>query len=187
MQQIIEFLENLPDWQKYTAVGVLVLLIGVYFYYGVHKPRTEQLRKLDMRVTELDTKINKGLMMRGKLDEFRKEVYILREKMRVSEEILGNKPAVDRLIATMESLATQCGLKTYKFDPMSERTHQFYGELPINLEIQGNYHDLGTFFEKVANESRILNVTNLNIRSTRGGNKTIAANCVLTAFWFVNR
>lgn len=185
--QIIETLEKIPDWQKHGAVALIVVLLIAYFYYGVYKPKTEQLERLDKQIADLDSKISKGLAMKGKLEEFRKEVYILREKMRQAEEILGNKPAVDELVQTIENLASQCGLKPIKFDPMPERKREFYGEIPINLEATGGYHELGFFFEKIANEARILNVTNLQLKNAKGQSKTttINATCILTAFWYL--
>jgi len=183
---MIETLETIPDWQKYLAVGVLILLIIVAFYYVVYKPKQLEIEALDRKITDLDQKINKGLTMKGKLDEFRKEVYVLKEQMRQAAEILGNKPAVDDLVPTMESLASQVGLKPIRFDPQQERHMQFYGEVPISLEVTGGYHELGFFFEKISNETRIMNVTNLTVRSSRAqSGETVDATCVLTAFWFV--
>ncbi len=186
---IMETLENIPDWQKYSVVGLIVLALGLYFYYGLYKPNMQEMKRLDNKIASLDVKINKGLTMKGRLDEFRKEVYILQEKMRQAEEILGNKPAVNELLPTMESLATQAGLRPLRFDPAGERHRQFYGEIPINIEVSGRYHDLGRFFEKIANESRILNVTNLSINGTgtkaKQTGETVTASCILTAFWFL--
>ncbi|MBN2054960.1 type 4a pilus biogenesis protein PilO [bacterium] len=179
--QIIETLEKIPDWQKYGVVALIVVGLCIYFYSGIYKPKTEQIERLQAQINQLEIKINRGLAMKNKLEEFRKEVYVLREKMRQAEEILGNKPAVDELVQTIESLASQVNLKPIKFDPMPERKLQFYGEVPINLEVTGRYHEFGKFYEKIANESRILNVTNM---SMKGGRDMITTTCLLTAFWY---
>ena len=106
--------------------------------------------------------------------------------MRGAAEILGNRPNVDQLVRNMENLATQCGLKVERFQPIPERTHGFYGEIPINLSMFGGYHELGYFFDKVANEQRIMNVYDLQIRGIfRLGGPSISASCVLTAFWYL--
>lgn len=181
--QFIETIEKLPNWQKYGAVAAIVIGLGFYFYQGIYKPKTAEIERLDRQISDLDGKINRGLAMKGKLEEFRKEVYILREQMRQAEEILGNKPAVDELVATIENLATQVGLKPVKFDPVPDRRQQFYGEVPINLEAIGGYHEFGYFFEKIANESRVLNVTNLTFKGTKSD--IISATCMLTAFWYL--
>jgi type IV pilus assembly protein PilO len=184
--QIIETLERTPDWQKYVIVGVAILIIIVAFYHMSYKPRKERIELLERRIADLEIKINKGLTMKGKLDQFRKEVYVLREQMRQAAEILGNKPAVDDLVQTMESLASQVGLTPIRFDPQQERIHQFYGEIPIAIEVSGGYHELGFFFEKIGNEPRIMNVTNLLVRGAKNrASHTVNGTFALTAFWFV--
>lgn len=187
MHQWMETLEAYPAWQRYIVVGLLVFIIIGGFWYFKYKPATEEMATLDKKISELDDKINKGLAMKDKLEEFRKEVFQLKDKMRLAAEVLGNRPNVDLLVKSMENLAHQCGLKVERFQPLPERKKNFYGEIPITLKVFGTYHALGAFFDKIANEARIINASDLQISGIKmPGGYHIAANCQLTAFWYLS-
>ncbi len=182
----IETLEAYPAWQRYVVVVVLIALVIGAFYYFKYDPAQEEIARHDKKIQQLDAKINKGLAMKDKLEEFRKEVFHLKEKMRLAEEVLGNRPNVDLLVKSMENLASQSGLTVEKFQPIPERNKGFYGEIPVALSIFGGYHELGFFFDKLANEARIMTITDLQVNSMSQPGVSISAQCMLTAFWYIN-
>ncbi len=186
---IVESLEAYSAWQRYAFFAAIIVFLCLGFYYFRVKPDTLQIAQYDHKIQELDAKINKGLAMKDKLEEFRKEVFQLKERMRLAAEVLGNRPNVDILVKAMENLASQCGLQVERFQPLPERKKGFYGEIPINLSLFGRFHELGYFFDKVSNETRIMNVSDLQITAIQGrhGDATISATCVLTAFWYLAR
>jgi type IV pilus assembly protein PilO len=63
-----------------------------------------------------------------------------------------------------------------------------YAEWPIGLQIEGTYHNLGTFLERVSKFPRIINVTGIHIKtrdaSKDGGTsaRSITAECTATTF-----
>lgn len=185
MQQWIETLEAYPAWQRYLVVGVITIIIVVAFYYLEYKPAVEEIARYDKQIQKLEAKINKGIAMKDKLEEFRKEVFQLKEKMRLAAEVLGNRPNVDLLVKSMETIALQCGLRVEKFQPLPERKKGFYGEIPISLQLSGGFHELGFFFDEIASAARIMNVSNLQITGTKRSKKSISTTCHLTAFWYL--
>ena len=42
--------------------------------------------------------------------------------------------------------------------------HDFYAEVPINLEIHGTYHQIGRFFDLLSGLPRIVNMGSLEIK-----------------------
>jgi len=184
--QWIEALEAYPAWQRYLVIAVLVLLLCGIFYWFKYIPARDEIEVYDLKIQKLDAKINKGLAMKDKLEEFRKEVFQLKEKMRLAAEVLGNRPNVDLLVKNMENLASQCGLIFERFQPIPERKKGFYGEVPISMSMFGGYHELGYFFDKLANEARIMNITDLQVNGIyKIGGPSISSQCVLTAFWYL--
>ncbi len=182
----VESLEAYSPWQRYVVYLVIICAICSVFYFTKYKKAKEEIAKYDVQISELDAKITKGLAMKDQLEKFRQQVFQLKEEMRGAAEILGNRPNVDQLVKNMENLATQCGLKVERFQPIPERTHGFYGEIPINISMFGGYHELGYFFDKIANEQRIMNVYDLQIRGIyKVGGPSISAQCILTAFWYL--
>ena len=43
----------------------------------------------------------------------------------------------------------------------------FYAEIPVKLKLSGSYHDLGLFYDKVANFPRIVNISDIEIDKSK--------------------
>jgi type IV pilus assembly protein PilO len=63
-----------------------------------------------------------------------------------------------------------------------------HAEWPIGLQMEGTYHDLGAFLERVSRFPRIINVGNIQVttRDSQTARSTITATCIATAFVLVN-
>jgi type IV pilus assembly protein PilO len=64
---------------------------------------------------------------------------------------------------------------------------EYYQEWPINVDVEGTYHNLGLFFDRVSRLSRLVNVGNVRVRSQQNPrpSNTIAVSCVATTFVYV--
>jgi type IV pilus assembly protein PilO len=62
-----------------------------------------------------------------------------------------------------------------------------YAEWPIGLQIEGTYHNLGNFLERVSKFPRIINVTGIHIKAKDNGGPgdSITAECTATTFVLV--
>jgi type IV pilus assembly protein PilO len=66
---------------------------------------------------------------------------------------------------------------------MGTSTKQMHAEWPIALQLDGTYHNLGMFFDRIGNFSRIINVSNIAIKTKTGADGgTISAECTATTF-----
>ncbi len=84
----------------------------------------------------------------------------------------------------IQTLATQSNLTIRGFKPAPTVTKQLHAEWPIALQLDGTYHNLAMFFDRVSKFSRIINVNNIDIRAKDKPepNSTITAECVATTF-----
>ena len=94
------------------------------------------------------------------------------------------KDAAD-LLRRMQTVATQSNLIIKGFKPAPVVTKQLHAEWPIKLELEGTYHNLAMFFDRVGKFTRIVNISGLDVKGRdRAGdaNATITATCVATTF-----
>jgi len=72
--------------------------------------------------------------------------------------------------------------------PAAASTQEYYQEWPINVEVEGSYHNLGLFFDRVSRLSRLVNVGAVRIKSAskQTVSSTIAASCVATTYVYVD-
>ena len=93
------------------------------------------------------------------------------------------KDAAD-LLRRMQTVATQSNLTIKSFKPAPVVTKQLHAEWPIALELDGTYHNLAIFFDRVGKFTRIVNITGLDVRGKEppDPNTTIIAQCIATTF-----
>jgi type IV pilus assembly protein PilO len=94
------------------------------------------------------------------------------------------KDAAD-LLRRMQTVAMQSNLAIKGFKPAPIVTQQLHAEWPIALELEGTYHNLAVFFDRVGKFTRIVNISGLAVtgqakNATAG--TTITATCVATTF-----
>ena len=77
---------------------------------------------------------------------------------------LPNKSEMDALLIDINQAGLGRGLAFELFKPsQTENFTEFYAELPVNLKVTGNYHDLGAFASDVAKMPRIVLLTDLKV------------------------
>ena len=69
------------------------------------------------------------------------------------------------MLRRIQTLAAASSLNVRYFKPQPVTNKELHAEWPMQLEFDGNYHDLGLFFDKVAKVPRIINISGINIKA----------------------
>jgi len=166
----------------------LALLIGGIFYWQYLGPAFEEEKAKTAQLDALRQEIRQLEVTAAKLQDFQREVALLEAKLETLKRILPPEKETPDLMRKVQSLAAQSNLTIRTFTPAATVNREFYQEWPINMAVDGSYHNLGYFFDRVSRLSRLVNVGNLKIASsaTQTPSKTISANCVATTFVYVD-
>jgi type IV pilus assembly protein PilO len=176
----------------YGQVGAFVALaltgIGLYYYY-YEMPARVLLASQAQQVTSLHADINKGLATAKQLPEFRAEVGQLEARLANLQAILPEEKDAADLLRRMQTVAAQSNLTIKSFKPAPIVTKQLHAEWPIDLQLDGTYHNLAIFFDRVGKFTRIVNVSNVDLkaRDKPDPNSTITASCVATTFVLLDK
>jgi type IV pilus assembly protein PilO len=182
--QISGGLGKLP-W--YVQIGVFVVLsIGAAgaFYYLYEMPLQEDLAGRQKRLTALRADINKAQATGRQLAQFQAQARELQARLDALKPVLPEQKDASELLRRIETLATQSNLTVEAFTPKAIATKQFHAEWPIVLQLDGSYHNLGRFFDKISKVPRIINISELAIRGKDKPepHSTIVAECTATTF-----
>ena len=176
----------------YAQVGAFVALAalgcGIFYYYYEQPVRAE----IDSRQTQLQAlraDITKGLTTAKKLPEFRQEVTDLESRLANLKAILPEEKDAADLLNRMQTVAAQSSMTIKGFKPSPTVTKQLHVEWPIALELEGTYHNLAIFFDRVGKFTRIVNISGLDVKGKDkpDSNNTIAATCVATTFVLLDK
>ena len=181
-------LNKLP-W--YAQVGMFVVLglvlVGGFYWFYVLPTQAEMVTR-EQKLAALRIDIAKGSATANQLNQFRQQVAELEGRLESLKAVLPEQKDVADLLRRIQTLATQSNLAIRGFKPSPSVTKQLHMEWPIALQLDGTYHNLAMFFDRVSKFSRIINVSNIAIRSKEKPepNSTIAVDCVATTFVLID-
>jgi type IV pilus assembly protein PilO len=169
--------------------AVLAAIICGAFWYFWYSPALEEESKKTTQLESLQREIRALEVTANKLQEFQREVQLLEAQLETLKRILPPDKETPDLMRRVQSLASQSRLNIKNFTPAAEVTRDFYKEVPINVDVEGTYHDLGQFFDRVSRLARLVNMTNVKVKAqaTQTASKTIAASGVATTYVYVDK
>ena len=146
----------------YAQIGAFVLLagagVGIFFYYYEMPARADMdVRQNQLKAIRVD--ISKGLATAGQLDKFRADVDGLETNSKASAPCCRKRRTPPTSSAACSSSRRSRTSPSGASRPAPTVTKQLHAEWPIKLEIDGTYHNLATFFDRVGKFTRIVNIT----------------------------
>jgi type IV pilus assembly protein PilO len=97
---------------------------------------------------------------------------------------LPNRSEIDALLTDVNQAGLGRGLQFELFKPAAkEAMADFYAELPINIKITGNYHDMGAFASDIAQLPRIVTLNDVAISADKG---TLSMEAVAKTFRYLD-
>src|SRR5258706_2613900 len=171
----------------YAQIGAFVALAvggcGIFYYY-YEMPVRADMSSRESQLRSLRDDITKGLNTAKQLPAFRSQVTELEGRLDNLKAVLPEEKDAADLLRRMQTVATQSNLEIKGFKPSPTVTKQLHAEWPITLELEGTYHNLAIFFDRVGKFTRIVNISGLDVkaRAQADVNGTILATCVATTF-----
>jgi type IV pilus assembly protein PilO len=107
------------------------------------------------------------------LDALRKQKEQVGEYVATLEKQLPSKAEMDALLSDINQAGLGRGLQFELFKPGQVVVKDYYAELPINIKVTGNYHDVGAFTSDIANLPRIVTLNNLGLVAGKDGVLTL--------------
>ena len=166
------------------GVGVLaaVLALGWYFYWD---GQLEELSMGEQEEQRLRDAYKSKVQQAVNLEALRKQKEQVGEYVATLEKQLPSKAEMDALLSDINQAGLGRGLQFELFKPGQVVVKEYYAELPIDIKITGNYHDVGAFTSDVANLPRIVTLNNLNLVAGKDGALTMEA--VAKTFRYLDR
>jgi type IV pilus assembly protein PilO len=182
-------LTKLP-WYAQIAAFVVLATAGVgLFYYYYEMPERADIAAKEASLQAMRTEIQKGTATERKLPEFRAQVDELEQRLSTLTEVLPQEKDAGDLLRQMQATAVESSLVIRSFKPAPVVTKQLHVEWPITLELDGTYHNLAQFFDRIGRFSRIVNVSGLSVKGKEKGDtrSTISASCTATTFVLLDK
>jgi type IV pilus assembly protein PilO len=156
---------ELPLSQRVLAYGVVFLLIAGLFWYLRYNPLNEEIAVKQTRQNELETE-KAGLQSKLKdRKKLREDIAEVEAQFKQATTQLPEEKEIPELLRQVSNLGRDSGLEITLFRQQAETLQDLHAEVPVEMSVRGGYHQIALFFEKVRRLDRIVNISDIGIKS----------------------
>jgi type IV pilus assembly protein PilO len=188
MDELINRLLKAPPLYRWggLAAGVVLLTLGAFLLFV--SPVEGNITQQQARQRALDAQLQEKSEIAQNLNERRREMDVLQQKLDEALSELPEESDVDGLLASLNDVGRKSGLEIASVEPTPEQPAQIYVKIPIRMSVTGNYNEVALFLQEVANMRRIVNVNNIRLGSPQVRSEKVVLNAdfIATAFRFLD-
>jgi len=165
-----------PAIQKLVLSGLLVgAVLGVFFFthflpFGYPMQR-DRIVALKADYEKKSTDLARARATVADLPRFEAEYEQLHQRWSMAAELLPTDRQLAAILRKITLAAQQTGVQFITFRPGGVKSEQYYTEVPLQISVNGGYHQVGSFLAELSNMRRILTVANVKLK-TNGSNST---------------
>ena len=180
---VIDKIEKLSKLQRILIfAGTFLLLVGGFVYF-MFLPKWTQIDTLKTEQTDLEGKLTVARKNAAKLPGLKKKMKAAEGRYKAVMKALPEKEEIPTLLTSVSQSGTDAGLDFLLFQPRGEHRKDFYAEIPVSIRVEGGYHNVAMFFDRVAGLSRIVNIENIVMAPK--GEDNLTTSCTAVTYKFV--
>lgn len=171
------------------AVGFVfcALLAGAYYllFYGELSDKTDRARAREKQLQRelADARQNEQLYQRDLA-----ELTDRQQRQNQLAKVLPNTTEYPAFLSSIQTVANVSGVALTAWSPEPERLEQYYARVPMNLTLEGRFHQIAKFFYGVGQLDRIINMENISMKDPSLADKDVVVKvtALATAFRTLN-
>jgi len=169
-------IENIDDWPiaiRLACISIVFVLIFAAGYWFLIQSSIDQLDRAEKKELALKNKINIRIDQTSNLVAY---ISQMNELNKMFEGLLGQLPDKKEIPALLEDITMvglQSGLVFKLIRPSPGKVTEFYETIPIQIEVEGTYDQLGEFAGGISSLSRIVTIADFSIKLFSGNEKDV--------------
>jgi Tfp pilus assembly protein PilO len=178
-------LDELPRRAQFAIVAALAIGLVAVAYAFYFRDLLETRSALQTEIAQLQATVAQTGAVQRQLSQFKRDLAELDVRLNELRRILPSQKETPDVLRAVQQMAAASNLKIVRFEPKPIAPHTFYLDWPISMEVEGSYNALGTFFEKVGQYTRVVNVDNISVKNVEGStdpSRTLHSNYTATTF-----
>ena len=160
-------------WPAIPKLVALIVILGGIIAGAYFLDWSAQMDELEAGKVQ-ETKLKDDYLSKKKqsinLDLHKQQLREIDQSFGALLKQLPNRAQMDALLVDINQSGLGRGLQFELFKPAaSEAAKEFYAELPIQVRVVGNYHDMGAFASDLGQLSRIVTLNDVTIAAIKDG------------------
>ena len=176
MDSIIETLSKWTKSQRNGAYLLIAALIVAAYAFVFLMPSLNSISTYQSELSQKEQDLNLVKEQVGSISDLEAQSIKLRMLLDNAKKALPAGKEIPGLIGEISERGRKVGLEISKFNPLGEAPsidNEFVAEVPIQLAVEGSYHDIAIFFDKLSRMDRIVHIKNIDMEiEEEGPNRT---------------
>ncbi len=176
-----------PTLQKTILSGLLAAgVLGVFFFTHLvpfgYRNQQERLTVLKADFERKSTDLARARATVADLPRFEAEFQTLHDRWTLAGELLPADRQLASLLRRITLAGQETGVSFVRFRPQAQKTQTYYTEMPVEIAVNGGYHQVGSFLAELANLPRIVTVSQMHLKANNDAKDPLATTSIeLTA------
>lgn len=183
-EPFIDKIEKLSKlYRLLISAGIFLVFIGVavFFFY---MPKYETIANLEKELAKLDKELQAAKSNAKDLKKFQQNMKDAEDQFKIVMKSLPEKEEIPSLLTSISDSGKDSGLEFLLFQPKGEVQKDFYAEIPVTMKVNGNFHNIAIFFDRVARLSRVVNIRDISMKPAKG-NLSLTTSCTAVTYKFI--
>lgn len=158
-----------PRQRNALIIGILVIA-GFYFFWSLwYEPVKTEVDEMAARLEQLDSENRRAQIIatRGGT-ELEERLAVYERHVSHLEALIPQREEVSALLNDVTLVARRTGVELAVLQPEADEVGSFYTKKSYQLNLIGEYHDLGRYLSAIASLPRIITPVNLEVTRFRG-------------------
>jgi type IV pilus assembly protein PilO len=176
-----------PVVPRVAAVLFVVFIVLLAAWYFAWSDQLDELQRGQDEEVTLKSQYRDKLQQAVNLEPLKRQKELATQYVARLEKQLPSKSEMDALLSDINQAAIGRGLTFELFRPGQVTVRDYYAELPINVRLTANYHDLAAFTSDIANLPRIVTLNNISIAMPSTATTPLTFEAVAKTFRYLDQ
>lgn len=149
---------------KLVLVILPLLILGAYYYF-LHSKKKAEILASETRLEELEKKnaTAKAIALAGGPD-LQQKLDLYEQHMKRLEELIPRSEEIAALLNGLSERAIDAAVDLSLLKPELSEPGEFYTQQTYQIQVIGQYHDIGRYLAAIASGPRIVTPVDLRLR-----------------------
>ena len=165
MNELFDHILDMPVRQRVLLFVAIVFVVFGGYAYLIYWPRVDDIADKEQSVEQLTQDRNRKAALVANLPQARQEVADLNAALKQAIAQLPDTKEIPDLLSGISAVAREAGLEIQQFKQKAEVYQEFYAEVPVEILVRGPYWQVESFFQRVSDLTRIVNVSDIGVKA----------------------
>jgi type IV pilus assembly protein PilO len=181
---------------RLLVLAVVAAVLGAVVYYMFLNKMIQENAELKNKIDQKNRENDELRQFEPKLAQLNRDMAILEQQIEREKKVVPEDKDADQFIRLLHDTAATAGIEIRRYTALPAVNRDFYSEVPFGIDIDGPYYSVLSFFQRVSELERIVNIDNLQMSNTKATapskvkltypyapGETVVASCTATTFF----